>query len=98
MIGLNVLRLRREKGVSQEELALAAKRTRAYMSGLETGKRNPTVLTLCAIAAVLGTRVRNLFDEVPPETARALRKEIPPRRPRATPRVTRARTKSPSSG
>lgn len=97
VVGLNIVRLRREKSISQEELALGAKRTRAYMSGLETGKRNPTILTLRAIATALGTRVRDLFDDVPPETARALRREGLPRRRRpADHRVTRPRAKESS--
>lgn len=45
VVGLNVVRLRRARGLSQEELALAAKRTRGYMSGLETGKQNATIDT-----------------------------------------------------
>jgi transcriptional regulator with XRE-family HTH domain len=92
---LNIVRLRREKGMSQEDLAFGAKRTRAYMSGLETGKRNPTFSTLQAIAKVLGTTVRNLLDEVPPETARALRQERSPRYRRSTGhRVTGPRAKA----
>ena len=46
VVGLNVLRLRRERGISQEELSFRSGFGRAYLSGLETGKRNPTVVSL----------------------------------------------------
>jgi transcriptional regulator with XRE-family HTH domain len=36
---------------------------RAYVSGLELGQRNPTVVTLWHIAEALGVKLRNFFDE-----------------------------------
>jgi transcriptional regulator with XRE-family HTH domain len=36
---------------------------RAYVSGLELGQRNPTVLTLWHIAKALGVKLRLFFDE-----------------------------------
>jgi transcriptional regulator with XRE-family HTH domain len=36
---------------------------RAYISGLELGDRNPTVLTLWHVAEALGVKVRAFFDE-----------------------------------
>lgn len=54
VVGLNVLRLRRERGISQEELSFRSGFGRAYLSGLETGKRNPTVVSLWEIASALG--------------------------------------------
>lgn len=65
-IGLNVVRLRRERGVSQEELSFRSKRTRAYLSGLESGQRNPTAVTLDSIAKALGVSIIELFQP-PPE-------------------------------
>ncbi|PYU19379.1 MAG: hypothetical protein DMG30_24420 [Acidobacteria bacterium] len=39
---------------------------RAYVSGLELGQRNPTVLTLWHIAKALGVKPRHFFDEEKP--------------------------------
>src|SRR5690348_1910841 len=44
--GLNLQRLRREKGLSQEELADLADIHQTYLSGVERGKRNPTITVL----------------------------------------------------
>ena len=53
VVGANVLRLRLERCLSQEELSFRSGFGRAYLSGLETGKRNPTVVTLWELAVVL---------------------------------------------
>jgi transcriptional regulator with XRE-family HTH domain len=36
---------------------------RAYVSGLEKGERNPTIITLWQPAKALGVKVRAPFDE-----------------------------------
>jgi transcriptional regulator with XRE-family HTH domain len=41
-----VRRYRREKGLSQAEVANRMGVDRAYISGLELGQRNPTIITL----------------------------------------------------
>jgi transcriptional regulator with XRE-family HTH domain len=46
IVGENVRRYRREKGLSQQEVANRMGVDRAYVSGLELGQRNPTVVTL----------------------------------------------------
>lgn len=62
-VGLNVRRLRKATGLSQEELAHRAGLDRTYVSGVERGVRNPTILVLQDLAAALGTRPRELLDE-----------------------------------
>jgi transcriptional regulator with XRE-family HTH domain len=52
-VGRNVRRYRVEKGVSQEELAHRCELDRTYVSGIERGIRNPTVVVLERIAGVL---------------------------------------------
>jgi transcriptional regulator with XRE-family HTH domain len=59
-VGLNVQKARRAKGVSQEELAHLAKMHQTYLSGVERGKRNPSILVLDRIAAALGLDVADL--------------------------------------
>lgn len=53
IVAANVRYYRIEMGVSQEELARRAGLDRTYVSGIERGVRNPTVLTLQKLADVL---------------------------------------------
>ena len=59
-VGLNVQGLRRAKKLSQEELAYRAEIHQTYLSGVEGGKRNPSLLVLDRIAKALGTDVEDL--------------------------------------
>lgn len=52
-VGLNLGRLRQERDLSQEELAFECGLHRTYVSGVERGVRNPTVLVLHKIAKAL---------------------------------------------
>lgn len=52
-LGLNVERLRRSLGLSQEELAFEAKIHRTYVSSVERGVRNPTVTVIARLAGAL---------------------------------------------
>ena len=59
--GLGVQQLRRARGLSQEDLAHAARIHQTYLSGVESGKRNPTVVVLDRIATALGVDIADLF-------------------------------------
>jgi transcriptional regulator with XRE-family HTH domain len=59
-VGLNVQKFRRERGLSQEELAHRAAMHQTYLSGIERGKRNPSVLVLGRIAFALGVDLEDL--------------------------------------
>jgi transcriptional regulator with XRE-family HTH domain len=63
LVGRNVKRLRIAADLSQAELAERMGVDRAYVSGLETGRRNPTVVTLWHLAKALGVKLRSFFDE-----------------------------------
>ncbi len=52
-VGINLKKFRRERGFSQEKLAFECGLHRTYISGVERGVRNPTVLVLEAIAKTL---------------------------------------------
>jgi transcriptional regulator with XRE-family HTH domain len=54
LVGRNVGRIRREKGLTQEQLADISGFSQQYISGLEQGRRNPTVVTLYELATALG--------------------------------------------
>jgi len=51
--GENVKRLRKEKKISQEQLADLAGIERSYMGTIERGQRNPTLLKVYKIAKAL---------------------------------------------
>jgi transcriptional regulator with XRE-family HTH domain len=54
LVGRNVKRVRQEKGLTQEQLAELSGFSQQYISGLEQGRRNPTVVTLYELATALG--------------------------------------------
>lgn len=54
LVGMNVARLRREQGLTQEEVAERSGFSQQYLSSLERGQRNPTVITLYELAQALG--------------------------------------------
>ena len=60
-VGKNVSRVRREKGWSQEKLAFECGLHRTYISGVERGIRNPTVVVLEKIAKALEIPPKNLL-------------------------------------
>lgn len=60
-VGLNLQRLRRDRGLSQEELAHQADVHQTYLSGVEGGKRNPSIGVLGRIVAALGVDIEELF-------------------------------------
>ena len=64
-VGVNVQRLRREKDLSQEELAHRASIHQTYLSGVETGKRNPSVGVLERVAKALNVDIVEFFSRRP---------------------------------
>lgn len=54
LVGTNFARLRRQKGLTQEEVEALSGVSQQYLSGLERGKRNPTVIMLFQLAQALG--------------------------------------------
>jgi len=62
-VGLNVKNFRRERRLSQEGLAFECGLHRTYISGVERGIRNPTVMVLEKIAEALKVSASRLLDE-----------------------------------
>ncbi|WP_316892546.1 helix-turn-helix domain-containing protein [Ralstonia mannitolilytica] len=62
-IGKTVRAMRKAKGFSQEELALATDMDRSYVGGIERGEHNLTVLNLLRIANVLGMSTGELLTK-----------------------------------
>lgn len=54
LVGRNFARLRRAQGLTQEQVAERSGISQQYLSGLEGGRRNPTLITLYEVATALG--------------------------------------------
>ena len=63
LVGRNAARLRKEAGLTQEQLAERSGLSQQYLSGLESGKRNPTIVTLYELAMALGVSPVELVKE-----------------------------------
>ena len=61
-LGRNLRRLREEKGWSQEVFAFEAKIHRTYVSDIERGSRNPTIMVLQKLAVALNVEAGRLLD------------------------------------
>jgi transcriptional regulator with XRE-family HTH domain len=61
-IGWNLRRLRKERNITQEDFATDSGIDRGYISGVERGVRNPSVLVLARIARALNVDVGELLD------------------------------------
>ena len=62
--GKNVRSLRRDRGLSQEQLADLAKLDRTYVGGVERGERNVGLLNIIRIASSLGVSASELLQNV----------------------------------
>ena len=54
LVGRRVKRIREEKNLTQEQLAELSGFSQQYISGLEHGHRNPTIVSLFELAQALG--------------------------------------------
>jgi transcriptional regulator with XRE-family HTH domain len=63
LVGRNAARLRKEAGLTQEQLAERSGLSQQYLSGLESGRRNPTIVTLYELASALGVSHVELVRE-----------------------------------
>ena len=61
LVGRNVKRVRQEKGLTQEQLAEVSGFSQQYISGLEKGQRNPTVVTLYELSLALSVNYMDLL-------------------------------------
>ena len=62
--GKNLRQQRTDKGLSQEALAEKADLDPTYISGIERGVRNPSVLSIVRIAGALEIESADLFQGV----------------------------------
>lgn len=64
VFGNNVKVLRNEKQISQEKLAELSELDRTYISSVERGQRNISILNIIKIAEALGVKVNSLFEGI----------------------------------
>ncbi len=62
-VGLNIRNLRNSRGLSQEQLALAADLDRSYISEIELAKNSASIDVLERIALALDIAPKELFNE-----------------------------------
>ena len=60
-LGKNMKRIRLEKGMTQGDICRKLGLDRAYISNLESGKKNPTLATIEKIAKALGINIDELM-------------------------------------
>lgn len=58
------MKLRKEAGMTQEDLAFKAEVDRSYMGFLERGERNPTLAKLIKISQSLKVSLSELFHSI----------------------------------
>ena len=63
-LGMRIRYLRKQKGMSQLDLALEAEVNKNYISDLERGSRNPSILILEKISKALGVSLEILFQGI----------------------------------
>ncbi len=63
-LGMRIRFLRKEKKLSQEDLALEANINKNYLSDLENGRRNPSFEILEKLAVALGISLSDLFKGI----------------------------------
>jgi transcriptional regulator with XRE-family HTH domain len=62
-LGKRIAELRRERGLSQGNLAAKIRSTPQWVSQLERGTRSPTVHTLCKLANALDVTLADLLTK-----------------------------------
>lgn len=62
LFGRRLAELRKERGWSQERLALESGLARSYLGGVERGQRNIALVNICRLADALELKPRELLD------------------------------------
>ena len=60
--GQHLKEIRLKKGLSQEQLGLSSDLDRTYISGIERGKRNVSLLNIVKLADSLGISLKDIID------------------------------------
>ena len=68
--------IRKEKKISQMELCLRVGMSQSFLTGIETGKKEPSAMTLIRIARALEVSPRDFFPESELEPVSDIKSEI----------------------
>ena len=63
-VGARIRKIREEKGISHEELAISIGKLRTALYRIEAGGVNPSIYTLRQIAGGLGVKLEELLKEL----------------------------------
>lgn len=63
-IGKKISYFRKKKGISQEELAFLSNLDRTYISSVENGKRNISIVNIHCICEALQIKLAELFKDL----------------------------------
>jgi len=61
--GTRVKEIRQARGITQEELSFKARLHRTYISSIEMGKRNVSLVNIEKLAKALGCDISDFFNE-----------------------------------
>lgn len=64
ILAYNLKKYRKEKGLSQEDLAILCNFHRTYISSIEVCKKSPSLKTVEIISKILDVKISDLFKEV----------------------------------
>jgi transcriptional regulator with XRE-family HTH domain len=81
LVGKNVRRYRLAARLSQEELAARMQFEQGYVSGLEAGRRNPTIVTLGLVASALEIKPSLLLENLDAKPTKKSARAKPSTRP-----------------
>lgn len=62
LVGKRVKEIRNNLGISQEELAYRAELDRTYITSVECGKRNISIVNIEKLATALNVTLKDFFD------------------------------------
>ena len=74
-VGARLRALRRERGLTIEQVASATSLTKGFISQLERDTTTPSLSSLARICDALGVRMGDVFEQDAPELVRLIRKD-----------------------
>lgn len=62
--GKNLQKIRKQKGMTQEKLAFCVGLDRSYISDIETGKRNVSLINILKLSTALEIHPKRMFEYI----------------------------------
>ena len=75
-LGQRIKRFRKNKNITQEELAFELNTSSSYVSNIECGKKKPSLSKLVKISEVLGVTINDLIYSAPDNSLLLNNKEL----------------------